>query len=493
MKHCSKHIRITTGDVLLLTLLMLAWMFGAVAAFWSLPIVYKVVSMLLFETVLFGWIAGWSESRDERMSNFCATLKLQGQAAAQILPGMYFIGLCGLLVMQWRGGSTHSLPWERYMHIEYLWHFHSMGLSLALLAAQLIGAARVHTLHRKGLRLGDVIAGALNKTEKVIAAPEATVRERLDYYLEQLTKPGAPTMARLWYGRKPLVDTIDDKGRPVYRLKWRDGPSHIELATDTVDAGTSRVVLRCVLSGGQHRLDLFVNPIDALALMEFVRANVLQLLSSELALSASVQRQDALRLQAVEMQLRILQAQIEPHFLFNTLANVRQLYRTSVESGEDMMDHLIMYLRCSMHELRSDKSTVAQEFDMVLHYLAIMKIRMGERLSYRFVQGDALAQHAFPPAMLMSLVENAIMHGLRDKADGMLTISAAAEDGQLRVTVLDNGPGFSSVQGSGSGLSNIRQRLEALYGKLAWLEVGAVPDGGFMASILIPLAKPEVQ
>ena len=151
-----------------------------------------------------------------------------------------------------------------------------------------------------------------------------------------------------------------------------------------------------------------------------------------------------------------------------------------------MMDHLIVYLRSTLEELRSDVSTVGKEMDLALHYLAIMKIRMGERLAYSFISPEGTATVAFPPAMLISLVENAIMHGLNNRPDGKLTISASREGQHLRVTVHDNGAGFSSVQGSGVGLSNIRQRLEAMYGTRAWLEVGAMATGGFMASIIIP-------
>lgn len=126
---------------------------------------------------------------------------------------------------------------------------------------------------------------------------------------------------------------------------------------------------------------------------------------------------------------------------------------------------------------------------MALHYLAIMKIRMGKRLEFTFIAPDGVSNLRFPPAMLISLVENAIKHGLNSKEDGKLTISAAIENKNIRVTVQDNGVGFSSVQGTGVGLSNIRQRLEALYGNSAWLEVGALQTGGFVATLSVPLPE----
>jgi len=240
------------------------------------------------------------------------------------------------------------------------------------------------------------------------------------------------------------------------------------------------------LRGGIYKLELFPNPVDVQALMNFLRTHVFQPMSSELVLSNAVTKQNTLRPQAVESQLRILQAQIEPHFLFNTLANVRHLYRSSVDAGEEMMDHLIVYLRSTLEELRSDASTVGKEMDLILHYLAIMKIRMGERRSYGFIVPDGLSAHNFPPAMLISLVENSIKHGLHDRSNGKLTISCERDGQHLRVTVADNGAGFSSVEGSGVGLSNIRQRREAMHGNRAWLEVGASADGGFISSVMVP-------
>ena len=124
-----------------------------------------------------------------------------------------------------------------------------------------------------------------------------------------------------------------------------------------------------------------------------------------------------------------------------------------------------------------------------MHYLTIMQIRMGDRLAYRFTVPDTLLKHPMPPAMLISLVENAIKHGLANVSRGEIVLSAASDGTSLRVSVADNGAGISSVGGTGVGLSNIRQRLEALYGSRAWLEVGAPLEGGFVATIVIPLEE----
>jgi len=245
--------------------------------------------------------------------------------------------------------------------------------------------------------------------------------------------------------------------------------------------------VRCRLRGGANRLSLTVTPIDALVQMQHIDAHLLAPLRARLAELAAERQRDALRQRAVEAQLRILQAQIEPHFLFNTLANLRQLYRLDAAGGEQMLDHLIGYLRCAMDELRAEASTVRRELDLASHYLALMKIRMGDRLAYTFTVPDALLEHPVPPAMLISLVENAIKHGLPDAAHGQITLTASVSEGQLRLGVADNGAGLSSV--GGVGLSNIRRRLEALYGNRAWLEVGSPEQGGFAATIVLPLIE----
>lgn len=295
-----------------------------------------------------------------------------------------------------------------------------------------------------------------------------------------------PRYSRMFYQSNISVIRRQRCGQQSYALTWALLPVRVLVSVSATGETGSQLCIQFELRGGIHRLELYPNPVLVLSLMRYLQINLIEPLNSELLLSIALRKQDELRHLALESQLRILQAQIEPHFLFNTLASVRHLYRSSTDAGESMMDHVITYLRSTMQELRTDASTIGKEMDLVLHYLAIMKIRMGERLSYSFIHCADIADRAFPPAMLISLVENAIKHGLHDRADGKLIISAQREEQHLKVTVRDNGPGFSSVQGTGVGLSNIRQRLEAIYGNRAWLEVGALAEGGFVASIVVP-------
>lgn len=188
-----------------------------------------------------------------------------------------------------------------------------------------------------------------------------------------------------------------------------------------------------------------------------------------------------------EAQLALMQAQVEPHFLFNTLANVRYLVENEPANALRMLDHLIEYLKAALPQMREGASTLGKEIEFVRAYLNIQQIRMGERLRFEFSVPEALLARAFPPAMAITLVENAIRHGLEpccDCADVM--VSAAVEGGQLRFTVADTGAGMKAETGRGIGLVNLRTRLSEMYGDRGKLTVEDNTPSGVRASIEIP-------
>jgi hypothetical protein len=192
--------------------------------------------------------------------------------------------------------------------------------------------------------------------------------------------------------------------------------------------------------------------------------------------------------QMAEAQLQALRAQIEPHFLFNTLANVQQLYRTEPERGRKMLASFIAYLRAALPQMRSDETTLRQEVDLARAYLEVLQVRMGERLQVRFDVPDGLAGLAFPPLALSTLTENAIKHGLNPSPEGgAIEISARVEDRQLKVGVADTGVGLQRSSGTGAGLANLRARLAALYGSAANLAVEANVPRGIRATIAVPM------
>ena len=152
-----------------------------------------------------------------------------------------------------------------------------------------------------------------------------------------------------------------------------------------------------------------------------------------------------------------------------------------------MLDHLVGYLQNALPDMRSVSSTVGRELALAGDYLSIMQIRMGERLRFRIDADDAVRALPFPPAMLISLVENAVKHGLESATrPGELLIGAAVDGGVLRLTVRDNGAGLSDQPGQGLGLANIHERLQLLYGERASLTVEALDAGGVEATLSVP-------
>lgn len=201
--------------------------------------------------------------------------------------------------------------------------------------------------------------------------------------------------------------------------------------------------------------------------------------------------EESLKRQLAEAQLKMMQAQVEPHFLFNTLASVDFLIETDPPRASRMQKNLIAYLRSALPQMRQGSTTLGKEIALCRAYLEILKVRMDERLNYAITVPQGLASAQFPPMMLQSLVENAIKHGLEPKAEGgSLTITADIADGHLRVTVADTGLGFGAGArpGAGVGLANVRERLAALYGSRAKLTVQANTPTGTIATIEVPYA-----
>ncbi len=188
-----------------------------------------------------------------------------------------------------------------------------------------------------------------------------------------------------------------------------------------------------------------------------------------LSAEASVEM-ESLRRQVAEAQLQTLQAQVEPHFLFNTLAAVEHLTETDPPRAAIMLRHLIAFLRGSLPDMREQSTSLGREVDLCQSYLAIMQIRMEDRLKVSIDVPESLRGLSFPPMMLQSLVENSIKHGLEPKPEGgAIALSARLQDGRLRVTVADTGLGIDENAPQGIGLSNIRDRLKRLYGNAAAL------------------------
>jgi LytS/YehU family sensor histidine kinase len=206
--------------------------------------------------------------------------------------------------------------------------------------------------------------------------------------------------------------------------------------------------------------------------------------------------------QRIEAQLKMLQAQIEPHFLFNTLANLDALIQTDPRRARAMLAHFNDYLRATLAATRRESNTLADEFALLRGYLEVQRMRMGERLRFSLELPEPLAQADLPPMLLQPLVENALKHGIEPKVEGgEVKVSAREEDGRLLLEVADNGRGAGgasrnvrgvssgngddSTAGMGVGLANVRERLAVAFPG-AQFEAGPNPAGGYTVRLSIP-------
>jgi signal transduction histidine kinase len=190
-----------------------------------------------------------------------------------------------------------------------------------------------------------------------------------------------------------------------------------------------------------------------------------------------------------EARLRVLQAQVEPHFLFNTLANVRRLYDQDHAAGRTMLENLMRYLEVALPRMRHNESTLERDAELVEAFLRIQQIRMGQRLAFSIDIPAALRAHQVPSTMLLTLVENAIKHGLNPSPNGgLIRVMARADSDLLILTVADTGVGFEPGSGAGTGLANVSARLASQFGVRASLALENNELGGATATIMLPLA-----
>lgn len=200
------------------------------------------------------------------------------------------------------------------------------------------------------------------------------------------------------------------------------------------------------------------------------------------------------RVHEADLRLGVLQAQVEPHFLFNTLASVRALVRQDPAQAEATLDALVDFLRATIPKLREDRglhATLGQQLDLCSSYLALMQVRMGGRLTYDVRADEALRAAPFPPSLLITLVENAIKHGIEPRSGpGRIEIDAVRDGDALRVQVRDDGAGLQPGLSTGVGLANVREQLAARYGARAAFVLSPAAEGrGVCAEIRVPLGS----
>ncbi len=277
-------------------------------------------------------------------------------------------------------------------------------------------------------------------------------------------------------------------------LSWFGVPRNQILATVTPshDSGSGSVTLICEPESPAWSdwflVDDGTNFENAEAITRAISRRVAERRRNE----KSEATQTATEKELTVAKLSLLHAQVEPHFLYNTLASAQLLTRSDPLRAEEMLGHLIQYLRHSLPRTDDEVSTLGAELERALAYLEILKIRMGARLAVQVDVPESLRGIALPPMMLQTLVENAIKHGLEPRtAGGTVWIRARRSDDVVAVTVADDGDGFNAkTSGTGIGLKNVRERLRLVYGSDAALAVVANFPAGVAATISVPAVAP---
>ncbi|MGH8159212.1 MAG: sensor histidine kinase [Rhodanobacter sp.] len=205
------------------------------------------------------------------------------------------------------------------------------------------------------------------------------------------------------------------------------------------------------------------------------------------ALSFELERSELER-KALDARMHLLQAQVEPHFLFNTLANVRELVDSGSPQASTVLDSLIAYLRAAVPRLHNPATTLGQELDLVRAYLEVMHMRIPDRLQYVLHVDDASLALLCPPMTLLTLVENAVRHGIDPSEDGgRIEVRVTLRYGRCVAQVIDTGVGLRSAGGSlGTGLATLRERLQLIFGHDAQLRLSELTPHGVCAELEFP-------
>ena len=208
---------------------------------------------------------------------------------------------------------------------------------------------------------------------------------------------------------------------------------------------------------------------------------------AEASLALERSRAHRIEREAALSHLRALQAQIEPHFLFNTLANVVSLVDPDPAKAKRMLESFIRFLRASLNATRRESTTLGEEKELIGAYLDVLQVRMGARLRYRIEIDPGVESFTLAPMLLQPVVENAIRHGLEPKVEGgEVVVSARRDGGRVAIEIADSGVGFAPVTRGGVGLANLRDRLKLLYGEAASFDIGENAPAGSRITLRLP-------
>ena len=372
-----------------------------------------------------------------------------------------------------------------------------------LLAIGLLVAAAIRVidhLHRVRVMAGEVHATTLsNRQRRVVDLPmdsdeafdllEGAVRELPRIHSVVATHDSLSIHGQV---QRPGMD-------PGRKIAWYNVVAYCAIRRDEVlvtimpGEGTCRASIRCEPDAGAWR-DLFT--VDKGANYEHIESltrAIARRVAERRRAEQATSEHNATERELTQARLNLLQAQVEPHFLYNTLANAQVLAATDPPRAEQMLGHLIQYLRRSLPRAENAMSPLGEELERTQAYLEILKIRMGPRLDARIEVPDALKAVPMPSMMLQTLVENAIKHGLEPKpGGGTLWVMARSVDEGIAVTVADDGlgPGGAQSSGTGIGLQNLRERLRLTYGGQASFSLTSNFPQGMAATLVLPHRGP---
>ncbi len=348
-------------------------------------------------------------------------------------------------------------------------------------------------IDRKGVRIGAGAASAAASAPAAAASDAASAASASSLEngsIEIKLPPGADSdkvRAAVEEARAAVVEAIRESEE-----KAADAAQEAADERASADEKVVRTVRRMRdRHFGDFLTDLAWLIIVASAILKITYKRTIQA-EVKAAVATETADSEQLKRQVVEARMAAMQAQVEPHFLFNTLASIDHLIETDPPRASTMQKNLIALLRASMPSMRDSnpaQHNLGREMAVIRPYLEILKVRMEDRLQANVNVPEGLLSAEFPPMMIQSLVENAIKHGLEPKAEGgTLTVSAEIVHGRLAVTVADTGLGFgrADTAGTGIGLANIRERLKLLYGDKASMVVADNLPSGTVVTLTVP-------
>lgn len=392
-------------------------------------------------------------------------------------------------------GLAVSLVVGMYSSLPLIGNFELPAVLFGFGTMGLVIAGAFSHLHRVKLVAGRIDNETLdNRQKRLIEIPleAGEAFDLVDAAIRELPGVSDVRSARDSLQVRAKVARPQLYGEPPLR-RWNPllwfAPEHNQLQATVLPAGDSgRVTLICEPESPAWRdwflVDDGINYENAEAISRAITRRIGERRRSEQA-SAT---QTATEKELSEARLHLLHAQVEPHFLYNTLASAQLLTRSDPARAEAMLGHLIQYLRRSLPNAEDEMSTLGTELERALAYLEILKIRMGERLNVQTDIPDELRATPLPAMMLQTLVENAIKHGLEPRTGGgTVWLRARRDDAGVAVTVADDGDGFNSKSsGTGIGLKNVRERLRLRYNGAANLSVAANFPRGVAATLTVP-------